>query len=64
MLFINKLCYLVTGLVHDFRFDWFVVGPLGIKSKNDIRKVYFNKNTGYYEGVAGPSPKETHPDNA
>jgi hypothetical protein len=61
---VHELGLLVTGLVHGFRFDLFVVGPLGLKRENDTIKLYFNKNIGFYREVAGTSPKETYPDNA
>lgn len=61
---IHELGHLITGLIKGFKFDLYVVGPLGIKRENNKIKIYLNKNLGYYGGVAGTSPKENHPDNA
>lgn len=60
----HELGHLLTGLANGFRFDLYVVGPLGVKREDDKVKFYLNKNLGYYGGVAGTSPREKHPDNA
>lgn len=60
----HELGHLITGLMNGFRFDLFVVGPLGVKRENDKVKVYLNKNLAYYGGVAGTSPIHESKDNA
>lgn len=61
---IHELGHLITGLVQGFKFQLFVVGPLGIKRDNDKIKVYLNTNMAYYGGIAATSPKGDAPDNA
>jgi len=53
---VHELGHLIVGLMNGFRFELYVVGPLGIKREDDKVKVYLNKNIGYYGGVAGTSP--------
>ena len=60
----HELGHLLAGLAQGFRFELFVVGPLGIKREEDKVKVYWNTNLSYYGGVAGTSPLDDHPDNA
>lgn len=60
----HELGHLITGLISGFRFELFVIGPLGIKRENDEIKVYFNKDLAYYGGVAGTSPVDDDKDNA
>ncbi len=59
----HELAHLITGLLQGFRFELFVVGPLGIKRKDDKIKVYFNTELQYYGGVAATLPTDTNPDN-
>lgn len=61
---VHELGHLITGLVNGFRFELFVVGPLGVKRENDKVKIYLNKNLGYYGGVAATSPIDDNKDNA
>ena len=61
---IHELGHLLMGLWQGFRFELYVVGPLGIRREADGIKVYFNTNLGYFGGVAATSPREDHPDNA
>ncbi len=61
---VHELGHLLTGLAQGFRFELYVVGPLGIRREGDKVKVYLNKNLGFYGGVAGTSPVNDHPDNA
>ncbi|MEL6655521.1 MAG: M50 family metallopeptidase [Bacteroidota bacterium] len=61
---VHELGHLLVGLKHGFRFQLFVVGPLGIKREQDKVKVYLNKNLGYYGGIAGTSPQNDSADNA
>lgn len=61
---VHELGHLLTGLWQGFRFEFFVVGPLGIRREGDRTKVYLNKNLGYYGGVAATSPVDDQPDNA
>lgn len=60
---IHKLGHLLTGLAQGFRFELFVVGPLGIKREDDKIKVYLNKDIQFYGGVAATLPRNNHPDN-
>ncbi|WP_299439603.1 M50 family metallopeptidase [uncultured Aquimarina sp.] len=60
----HELGHLITGMIQGFKFELFVVGPLGIKRENDRIKFYLNKNLGYYGGIAATIPKDDHPDNA
>ena len=64
VLAVHELGHLVTGLANGFKFELFVVGPLGIKRENDKVKIYLNKELGYYGGVAATSPVDDHKDNA
>ncbi len=64
VLAVHELGHLITGLLNGFRFELFVVGPLGIKREEDRIKIYLNKNIGYYGGVAATSPIEDGADNA
>lgn len=64
VLAIHELGHLIIGLQQGFRFELFVVGPLGIKRENNKIKVYLNKNLGYYGGVAATSPIDDSPENA
>ncbi|MHA7057930.1 site-2 protease family protein [Aquimarina sp. M1] len=61
---VHELGHLIIGLVQGFKFQLFVVGPLGIRQENDKTTLYFNKNLAYYGGVAATTPKDNHPDNA
>ncbi|MEL7124290.1 MAG: site-2 protease family protein [Bacteroidota bacterium] len=61
---VHELGHLLVGLVQGFRFELYVVGFLGIKREEEKVKVYFNKNLGYYGGVAATSPTDGSPDNA
>ncbi len=60
---IHELGHLIAGLWQGFKFDLFVVGPLGIKREDETIKVYFNKDLAAYGGMAASSPAEDHPDN-
>ena len=59
----HELGHLLTGLAQGFRFELFVVGPLGIKREEGRVKVYFNKNLAYYGGVAAALPVDDNPNN-
>jgi hypothetical protein len=52
----HELGHLVMGLAQGFRFELYVVGPLGIKRTSQGIKVYFNKNVGYMGGLAATLP--------
>lgn len=60
---VHELGHLLTGLKQGFRFEMFVVGPLGIKRENGKVKVYLNKNLAHYGGLAATLPKEDQPEN-
>lgn len=64
VLAIHELGHLIVGLINGFRFELFVVGPLGLKRENNKVKIYLNKNIGYYGGVAATSPIDDDKDNA
>jgi hypothetical protein len=64
VLAVHELGHLIVGLWLGFRFELFIVGPLGIKRENDKVKVYLNKNLGYYGGVAATSPIHHDKENA
>lgn len=64
VLSVHELGHLVTGLIQGFRFELFIVGPLGIKRENDKIKVYLNKNIAHYGGIAATTPKNDDPDNS
>lgn len=64
VLAVHELGHLIVGLMNGFRFELFVVGPLGVKRENDQIKVYLNKNIAYYGGIAATTPIDDHPDNA
>lgn len=59
----HELGHLLVGLWHGFRFELFVVGPLGIKRKGKAIKVYFNKDLNYFGGVAATSPRKPDANN-
>jgi hypothetical protein len=59
----HELGHLLTGLAQGFRFELFVVGPLGIKREEGKIKVYFNTNLGYMGGIAATMPVKERPDN-
>ena len=61
---VHELGHLITGLVQGFRFEIFVVGPLGIKKENNKIKVYLNKNIGHYGGIAATIPKNDNSENS
>ncbi len=61
---VHELGHLIIGLMNGFRFELFVVGPLGIKRENDEIKVYLNKNLAHYGGLAATSPIGDNDDNA
>ncbi|MCB0522989.1 MAG: M50 family metallopeptidase [Lewinellaceae bacterium] len=61
---VHELGHLLTGLMNGFRFELFVVGPLGIKREGNKIKIYLNKNLGYYGGVAATSPVDGNENNA
>jgi len=60
---VHELGHLVTGLMQGFKFELFVIGPLGIKRENNRIKIYLNKNLQYYGGIAVTTPINDSPDN-
>ena len=60
----HELGHLIAGLIQGFRFELFVVGPLGIKRENNKIKIYVNTNPSYYWGVTATMPNDGHPVNA
>ena len=63
VLAIHELGHLLTGLFQGFRFELFVIGPLGIKREKNSIKIYLNKDIQYYGGVAATLPREPNPNN-
>lgn len=61
---IHELGHLITGLVQGFRFELFIVGPLGFKRENGKIKFFLNKNIAHYGGLAATIPKEDFPENS
>ena len=61
---VHELGHLITGILQGFRFELFVVGPLGIKRENNKTKVYLNKNLAHYGGLASNVPVNDHPENS
>lgn len=64
VLAIHELGHLIMGLFQGFRFELYVVGPLGIKRESNSIKVYLNKNIQYFGGVAATLPINTDSSNA
>jgi hypothetical protein len=63
VLAVHELGHLIAGLMNGFKFELFVVGPLGIKRADDKLKIYLNTNLGYYGGVSATSPVDDSDDN-
>ncbi len=61
---IHELGHLLTGLLNGFKFNLFVIGPLGLRNENNKVKIYFNKDLSYYGGVAATTPKNINSENA
>jgi hypothetical protein len=61
---VHELGHLIVGLKNGFRFEFFVVGFLGIKRNDQRIEFYFNKNLGYFGGVAATSPVDDNKNNA
>ena len=61
---IHELGHLVAGLIQGFRFELFVVGPLGIKREKNKIEIYLNKDILYYGGAACTLPVDNNPENA
>jgi hypothetical protein len=60
---IHELGHLLAGMAQGFRFELYVVGPLGIKREQGKIKVYLNKNVAMMGGIAATIPTSQHPDN-
>ncbi|MBI9033286.1 MAG: M50 family metallopeptidase [Bacteroidales bacterium] len=62
---VHELGHLITGLIHGFKFQLFVVGFLGVKrdENTDRVKVYFNTDFNYFGGVAATLPVDHQPGN-
>ncbi|HYH14079.1 MAG TPA: site-2 protease family protein [Flavisolibacter sp.] len=60
---VHELGHLLTGIFQGFRFELFVVGPLGIKRTDKGVRIYFNKNLGFWGGVAATVPIRQNPRN-
>jgi hypothetical protein len=61
---VHELGHILAGLIQGFKFELFVVGPLGIKKENDKIITYFNKNLSYYGGVSATHPIDDNPINS
>jgi hypothetical protein len=60
---VHELGHLLTGLAQGFRFELFVVGPLGVKRTEKGITVYLNKNLAYMGGIAATTPVLPDDDN-
>ncbi|NJB72322.1 hypothetical protein GGR42_002813 [Saonia flava] len=60
---VHELGHLIAGLKQGFRFELFVVGPLGIKRENGKIKIYLNKDIAHYGGLAATLPVDDNPEN-
>lgn len=62
---VHELGHLLTGLAQGFKFQLFIVGPLGIKrdEETDRVKVYFNKELNLAGGLAATIPTREAPGN-
>ncbi|MDR0363589.1 MAG: M50 family metallopeptidase [Bacteroidales bacterium] len=60
---IHELGHVVVGLAHGWKLFMFVVGPIGIKRKEDGLHLYFEKNVVLWFGVGGTLPVKNDADN-
>lgn len=61
---IHELGHLIVGLWEGFKFQMFVVGPLGAKEEQGKVKFYLNTNLAYFGGLAATTPINNDPSNA
>ncbi|GEM_PF-648303 len=61
---IHELGHLLIGLKNEFRFEFIIVGLLGVKREEKEIKIFLNKNLAYFGGVAATLPIYDHEDNA
>jgi hypothetical protein len=60
---IHELGHVIVGLAHGWKLFMFVVGPIGIKRKEDKLQLYFEKNVVLWFGVGGTLPVKNDIDN-
>jgi hypothetical protein len=60
---VHELGHLVAGLLGGFRFELFVVGPLGVKRTPAGIRVFLNRDVGLMGGVAATVPVAQDPGN-
>ncbi len=60
---VHELGHLVAGLVQGFRFELFVVGPLGIKRTPAGIRVFLNRDVGLMGGAVATVPVRQSPGN-
>lgn len=62
---VHELGHLLTGLMQGFKFQLYIVGPLGIKRDEDTDRIkwYFNKELNVAGGLAATIPEEDDPAN-
>lgn len=60
---VHELGHLLSGMAQGFRFELYVVGPLGIKREDGKIKVYLNKNVAMMGGIAATLPTRQDPNN-
>lgn len=54
---IHELGHVVVELLYGWKFAILVVGPIGLKRRNDDRlTLYLEKNKGFWGGIGGASP--------
>lgn len=54
---IHELGHLVTGLTYGQKLKLFVVAFFGLRDEDGKTKIFFNKNTSYFGGIAATAPK-------
>lgn len=60
---VHELGHVVTGIYYGWKFEIFVLGPIGFKRKDGKVKCYLEKNIVYWAGVGATTPRENKKDN-
>jgi hypothetical protein len=63
VLAVHEVGHLLVGLRHGFRFELFVVGSFGFRRDKNRVQFFWNRNIGYYGGIAATLPVDNDPDN-
>jgi hypothetical protein len=56
-LLVHELGHLITGLLLGNQFELLVIGPLGVKRKDNHIQFYINKDIAFFGGVSATIPK-------